>query len=66
MSKVVIDRLYNSRIGRTRDMRKAEMDIYLPNELPSVDSLRQCNPDAVSVTRTQNGPLIVCYVSVWA
>ena len=61
-SLAVIDRLYNSKVGRTRAERAAEMDIYLPIQLPTIESLKKCNPEATSITRTEGGPLIVCYV----
>ena len=43
-------------------MRQAELDQYLPYELPSLASLREANAAAVCIERADGGPLIVTYV----
>ena len=60
----LIDRLYNGAVGRTRAAKKSEDDVYLPIQLPPVELIRKLNPDAISVSRSDGGPLIVCYVSI--
>jgi hypothetical protein len=62
----LIDRLYNGPVGRTRAARKSEDDIYLPIQLPPVELIRKLNPEAISISRNDGGPLIVCYVSIYS
>ncbi len=43
--------------------RRAEVDVYAPIQLPSVESIRAGNTLATKISRSPGGPLIVEYVS---
>jgi hypothetical protein len=47
---------------RPPSLSRAEIDVYAPNALPSIASIRANNTAAVNISRSPGGPLIVEYV----